>query len=123
MTYEELEDFIVNTLNLQPEDFDSYDAYLEAIALEFKQNYNYGVENVTSDIWNTRIDEAEIYEKERRFQEEEKEEAEIQIDEAEERIRQGMTALERLEERPKPKPSLTKRITKSIRGFISRLFR
>ena len=92
MTYEELEDFIVNTLNLQPEDFDSYDAYLEAIALEFKQNYNYGVENVTSDIWNTRIDEAEIYEKERRFQEEEIEEAEIQIDEAEERIRQGMTA-------------------------------
>ena len=50
-------------------------------------------------------------------------EIEIQIDEAEERIRQGMTALERLEERPKPKPSLTKRITKSIRGFISRLFR
>ena len=57
MTYEELEDFIVNTLDLQPEDFDSYDEYLEAIELKFKQHYNYGVENVTSDIWNTRIDD------------------------------------------------------------------
>ena len=57
MTYEELEDFIVNTLDSQPEDFDSYDEYLEAIELKFKQHYNYGVENVTSDIWNTRIDD------------------------------------------------------------------
>ena len=143
LTYDEIANYI--QLNYDPDDYTDIDDLFDDISLDFNIPKSQA-RDFAQEFWEVwaeeelideeeELDEEESIElsreyeedrrieQERRFQEEEIEKAEIQIDEAEERIREGMIALERLEERPKPKPSLTKRITKSIRGFISRLFR
>lgn len=48
--YPEIDDFIFNNLN--PEDFDNYYDFLNAIQDLFKRHYNSEVEQTTIDIWN-----------------------------------------------------------------------
>jgi len=61
--YPSIDDYILNELDIQPEDFDTYDDYLNAIRNEFKNNLSSAVIDSVDYIWSDRVDDYDDDEK------------------------------------------------------------
>ena len=54
---------ITNVEDMQPEDFDTFDDYLNAVKSLFQNNFNSAVYDSTSELWSDRIDDYDDNEK------------------------------------------------------------
>ena len=59
--YPSIDDYILNELDIQPEDFDTYDDYLNAIRNEFKNNLSSAVIDSVNYIWSDRVETFDDY--------------------------------------------------------------
>ena len=53
--YPSIDDYILNTLDIQPEDYDSYEEFLSVIENEFGKQMSSAVKDSVDDIWSSRI--------------------------------------------------------------------
>jgi len=53
--YPSIDDYILNTLDIQPEDYDSYEEFLSVIENEFGKQMSSAVNDSVDDIWSSRI--------------------------------------------------------------------
>tara|TARA_R110002073_G_scaffold193729_2_gene352691 strand:+ start:15 stop:536 length:522 start_codon:yes stop_codon:yes gene_type:complete len=83
--YPQIDDYILNDLRIEPEDYDSFDDFLNAIEAEFDKNISSGVFDSANSIWQSREGLEELKEKQQ-------EELQRQLDDFEK------------EQKPKPKP-------------------
>jgi len=58
--YPQIDDYILNDLRIEPEDYDSFDDFLNVIKKEFDKQISSAVLESASFIWDSRIEEEEI---------------------------------------------------------------
>ena len=145
--YPQIDDYILNDLKIKPEDYDSFNDFLNAINAEFDKNISSGVFDSANSIWQSREGLEELREREEEeleqdiereqdiedeFDELGKEETieqaeqdierkEQEIEDLEEQIRLGILSLE-AEPISKPKRK-RKGIIQKVVGFFRGLFR
>ena len=61
--YPQIDDYILNDLRIEPEDYDSFDDFLNAIEAEFDKNISSGVFDSANSIWQSREGLEELQEK------------------------------------------------------------
>jgi chromosome segregation ATPase len=138
--YPQIDDYILNDLKIEPEDYNSFNDFLNAINAEFDKNVSSGVFDSANAIWQSRegleelreeqtqeelsqdyYDETDEIEETIEQAEQDIERKEQEIEDLEEQIRFGILSLE-AEPISKPKRK-QKGIIQKVVGFFRGLFR